>query len=119
LLSGADTTRPLVSLDWSFHGIHVTFDGETVERMSSLDARYYAASKNLTRAPMERLFGLHGSGYPSLRRSEIHTHSARHALKRLAATGDVHTRRSINDLHSGEITGDERPKDWRIYRREL
>lgn len=268
MLSGADTTRPIVALDWSFHGIHVTFDGETVEKMASLDvlladgrltaahnivaestfeswnlerrarlledlrraghelyvyrplhtararrelgieksdsedvkiiwryaqhprfhvyragvveadwaetfaglqreytiirlsggkaelaaqaaailgplrerspesrlvlgastgysetllaALYYAASKNLTRNEMERLFGLHGSGYPSLLRSEIHTHSARWAHKRLAARDDVHTRRAVDDLRDGlTATTAETQKDWRVYRREL
>lgn len=33
----ADDVRPLVALDWSFSGIHVTFDGREVTRLSGVE----------------------------------------------------------------------------------
>lgn len=43
---------------------------------------YFCALKCSTRNEFERLIGLHGSGYPSLLRSEIHNHSMKHARNR-------------------------------------
>jgi hypothetical protein len=49
---------------------------------SVVAAVYYAATNTLTRAEFERHLGLHGSGYPTLLRSDIHHHGFRHAKKR-------------------------------------
>lgn len=43
---------------------------------------WFVALRVRSRDEFERLVGLHGSGYPSLLRSEIHTHVWRHARKR-------------------------------------
>lgn len=83
---------------------------------------WFVASKGFSRSEMERLVGLHGSGYPSLLRSEVHTHCARHALKKLAARAGVHRRRSVDDLGPSPLqdtSTEDSQGDWRIFRREL
>lgn len=47
-----------------------------------LAATYFVALRTRSRPVFERLLGLHGSGYPTLLRSEIHTHCFRHAMDR-------------------------------------
>lgn len=86
-----------------------------------LSVLYFLASEGLTRNEMERAIGLHGSGYPSLLRSEIHTHSARHARKRLAALPGVYRHRAVDDLAGIPFpgAGPDAQKDWRVYRRQL
>lgn len=83
----------------------------------------FAAGNDLTRNEMERLVGLHGSGYPSLLRSEVHTHNARHALKRLAAFDGIHAGRAVHELDdptvSVQVPDRSTQKDWRVYRREM
>jgi hypothetical protein len=49
---------------------------------SLLAAAYFAAQHSTSRSEFERLLGLHGSGHPSVLRSEVHHHSFRHARKR-------------------------------------
>lgn len=51
-------------------------------RETALAATYFAALNARSRAEFERLLGLHGSGYPTLLRSEVHHHGLRHARKR-------------------------------------
>jgi hypothetical protein len=81
---------------------------------------WFCASKDLTRNEMEKLVGLSAAGYPSLLRSELHTHSARHARKRLLQLPNVHSSRSLStsDLVAAEPP-DDSVKDWRVYRREI
>jgi hypothetical protein len=95
---------------------------------SLLAALYFAAKEGLSRREMERLLGLHGSGYPTLLRSDVHTHSFRHASRRLSARDDVHALRTVDRLRmptpavatpSGQDPAQVRTKDWTIYRREL
>ena len=91
---------------------------------SLLAALMFVASKGLTRAEMERMIGLHGSGYPSILRSDVHVHSFRHARKRLVkARDDVHDRRAVDEFLSGDNETIADPartvKDWTVYRREL
>ena len=80
---------------------------------------WFVASKGFTRGEMEKLLGLYGAGYPSLLRSEIHTHSARHARKRLNTLPDISSRRSVEDLDTPATSSSEVCKDWRVYRKEL
>jgi len=80
---------------------------------------WFVAARGFTRAEMEKLLGLHGAGYPSLLRSEIHTHSARHARKRLLDLPGVVSRRSVEDLNTPGPKDVASSKDWSIYRREI
>lgn len=81
---------------------------------------WFCAYKNFTRNEMEKLVGMHASAYPSLLRSEIHTHSARHARKRLAQLPNVHVSRSLSAADPAEFEAPEgSAKDWRVYRREV
>lgn len=50
--------------------------------MTLLAVLWYTAGKCPTRDEFERAIGLHGSGYPSLLRSDVHHHCYRHARKR-------------------------------------
>jgi hypothetical protein len=89
---------------------------------SLLAALYFVARQGCSRKEMERLLGLQGSAHPSLLRSDIHTHSYRHARKRLVATRpDVHDRRVVDRLRSSDQTPDAARvvKDWTVYRRQL
>lgn len=49
---------------------------------SLIAATAFAAAHASSRGQFERILGLHGSGYPTILRSEVHHHSAQHALRR-------------------------------------
>ena len=56
--------------------------GSTNYSTTIMAVLYFCAQHCTNRNQFERLVGLHGSGYPSLLRSEVHNHSMKHARKR-------------------------------------
>ena len=87
-----------------------------------LAALWFCAERRLSRTEMERVLGLYGSAYPSLLRSEVHTHSFSRARSRLVEGGHAVTRRAVDDPvgETGTSEPDETTpaaKDWTLYRR--